>query len=233
MLNFTDDEHNDENTGTGCSQATSTPKQSTNPPAKRYHCGFGYSTLQGRKDWLKAHDITDESAVSQSVEADRNPTAPLYFWQLYSLLGPVRIKRLIETFYESVYDDEAASWFRDAFSRISGVEHHVHTQAAFWIDAFGGGRAYHGGDVRLNFHHQYNANDVMNARGASRWMYHMRQALQEHRSDFDRLDRRILPCVVDFLITKMRKYACDHDWNFKLSDFDGILDKSLTNDTSP
>ena len=66
-----------------------------------------------------------------------------------------------------------APWFRDAFTSISGIEHHIATQAAYWIDAFGGGREYHGGDGRINFHHHHNAASVMTAAGARRWMHHM------------------------------------------------------------
>lgn len=44
-----------------------------------------------------------------------------------------------------MYADDDAPWFKEAFTQISGVEHHINTQAAFWIDAFGGGRQYHGG----------------------------------------------------------------------------------------
>jgi hypothetical protein len=68
-------------------------------------------------------------------------------------------------------------WFRDAFTNIAGVEYHIAKQAAYWIDAFGGGRQYHGGDGRVNFHHHHNASSVMNAAGARRWMHHMSHAL--------------------------------------------------------
>lgn len=53
----------------------------------------------------------------------------------------------------------------------SDVDHHIETQTAFWIDSFGGGRAYHGGDYRLNFHHEHNAGQVMNAEGLFKHTY--------------------------------------------------------------
>ena len=51
------------------------------------------------------------------------------------------------------------------------------TVGRFWIDTMGGGKKYHGADFRLNFHHANNAAQVMNARGASRWMHHMRETI--------------------------------------------------------
>merc|ERR1739841_279724 len=92
-----------------------------------------------------------------------------------------------------------------AFERISGLDHHVMTQTQFWIDVMGGGRAYHGGDYRLNFHHEHNAHSVMNAAGAKRWMHHMGLTLCE--MDFSAIAPRIKPCLVDFLRTKVQKYA--------------------------
>eukprot|EP00511_Aplanochytrium_stocchinoi_P014127 CAMPEP_0204895490 /NCGR_PEP_ID=MMETSP1349-20130617/34055_1 /ASSEMBLY_ACC=CAM_ASM_000710 /TAXON_ID=215587 /ORGANISM="Aplanochytrium stocchinoi, Strain GSBS06" /LENGTH=218 /DNA_ID=CAMNT_0052062875 /DNA_START=1649 /DNA_END=2305 /DNA_ORIENTATION=+ len=119
-----------------------------------------------------------------------------------------------------VYDDEEDPGFRSAFTRISGIEHHISTQTAFWIDAMGGGRAYHGGDYRLNVHHSHNAASVMNAQGAKRWMYHMGNALCD--LNFSHIDVRIKPCLVDFLRTKMKKYAKEHGWRYDESDFDFV-----------
>jgi truncated hemoglobin YjbI len=191
----------------------------------------GYATEQGRLDWLSAHGITtreEQLKISQSLVADPNLDRPLYFWQLFSLLGRNRIFGIVRSFYERVYADNQERWFRDAFARISGIDHHVATQAAFWIDALGGGSAYHGGDYRLNFHHTHNAEAVMNAKGATRWMHHMTGALNDHEQSLHALDPRILPCLVDFLRTKMLKYAQQHGWKFENSDFDGLPTVSNT-----
>ena len=185
----------------------------------------GYATVQGRTDWLEAHGIVDrqrQMQISTSLDADKNLANPVYYWQLYSLMGTQRIAAIVRSFYERVYEDTHEPWFRDAFARISGVDHHINTQTAFWVDSFGGGQQYHGGDGRLNFHHHNNANSVMTADGAKRWMYHMRLALKEHEHELNILDRRIMPCIVDFLRTKMMKYARDHSWRFDHSDFSGL-----------
>ena len=122
----------------------------------------------------------------------------------------------------------------------------------FWLDTMGGGKKYHGGDFRLNFHHSNNASQVMNARGATRWMHHMREtimstdfrcvecflfseeldsvlivlrALMYLESDLDWCsvtDGRVKPCIVDFLRTKMVKYAKQHSWEFNEHDFEGL-----------
>lgn len=195
----------------------------------RHHAKCGYATVQGRKDWLVAHGVTqakDMAAVTESYEADRDPQAPLYYWQLFSLLGLDRIHAMVTLFYERVYADAEAPWFREAFTRISDIDHHVTTQTQFWVDVMGGGKYYHGGDHRLNFHHTNNAEAVMNARGAQRWMYHMRLAVadneQHPETAFAGVDKRILPCLKDFLRTKMLKYSKEHDWKFDNSDFENF-----------
>lgn len=188
----------------------------------------GYTTVQGRLDWLKAHGITNSEAVkkiSSSLFADPDLDAPLYYWQLFSILGQGNIVNIVSNFYERVYADNEERWFKKAFSDISDMDHHVQTQAAFWIDAFGGGKYYHGADGRLNYHHHYNAEAVMNAKGATRWMHHMRLAVLDMKPTYDAIDKRITPCIVDFLRTKMLKYADVHGWKFDNKDFEGLPTK--------
>jgi truncated hemoglobin YjbI len=102
----------------------------------------------------------------------------------------------VHTFYSLVFADTRNPWFREPFARIGDIEHHVAAQAAFWEDVMGGGRRYHGGEQRLQFHHANNAADVMTAKGAARWMYHMRQALESHALEFSRCDARVVPCIL-------------------------------------
>merc|ERR1719482_1049699 len=59
----------------------------------------------------------------------------------------------------------------------------------------------------------------MNAPGAKKWMHHMALALNEDM-DWSGLDPRVKPCIVDFLYTRMQKYAVAHNWEFDQSDFD-------------
>lgn len=191
----------------------------TNNNCCPFEASSGYTTEDGRLQWLQEHNYDEESAekISKSLQANLDATKPLYYWQLYSLIGTEPIVSIVQDFYERVYADTEESWFRDAFASISGIHHHVQTQALYWIDAFGGGRAYHGGNYRLNFHHEYNAAKVMNAKGATRWMHHMRGALENYQDKFD--DPRVMPCIVDFLKTKMKVYAKEHNWEFDESDF--------------
>ena len=199
--------------------ATMTP---SNNQTTNSGCPFresqGYSTKDGRLQYLVEHGISDSNAktISSSVEADMDRSKPLYFWQLYSLIGHEPIIEIVKDFYKRVYADDEESWFRNAFSRIGGVEYHVQAQAMYWIDAFGGGKVYHGGSYRLSFHHHHNASEVMNAIGARRWMHHMRGALESQKFE----DPRVLPCIVDFLSTKMKTYAKEHEWEYDESDFD-------------
>lgn len=196
------------------------PNTAKSSKASHGRCPFsgsvGYTTEQGRVDWLQSQGISTGS-IALDTQADLDNNAPLYYWQLYSLLGEQRIEDLIKRFYTRVFNDTDDPAFRNAFARISGLDHHVATQSQFWIDQFGGGQAYHGGDYRLKFHHTNNAASVMNAQGAKRWMKHMGDTLCE--TDFSRIDPRIKPCIIDFLRTKVRKYAKQHGWRFDEEDF--------------
>ena len=173
----------------------------------------GNTTAGVQKEYLKfnpqARDFGDPSN-EYTLTASTNPGEPLYFWQLFSLLGEKPIIALVTAFYNRVYDDNENPWFRNAFTRLATKEHHIAVQAAYWIDAMGGGRIYHGGDFRLSFHHTHNASEVMTAKGAKIWMLHMRAALESARFE----DPRVKPCIIDFLRTKMMKYAEDFGWDF-------------------
>ena len=46
-----------------------------------------------------------------------------------------------------------------------------------WLDVMGGGLKYHGAEFRLNFHHQHNAFQLMNEKGAERWIKLMVETL--------------------------------------------------------
>jgi len=106
--------------------------------------------------------------------------------------------------YTRIAADTEEPWLPNAFTRISDWDHHIATQAAFWLDVMGRGKCYHGGEYRLQFHHQHNAGHVMTQVGAARWMHHMRQALDE--SDLGP-DPRVKGCIEEFLHTRMEKYA--------------------------
>ncbi|GMI57269.1 hypothetical protein ScalyP_jg6143 [Parmales sp. scaly parma] len=182
----------------------------------------GYATQAARIDFLRIQGLPQNVAklVANDLQAATDLTEPLYFWQLYSIIGDEGIiTRIITSFYQNVYNDDDDPEFRQAFARISGIEHHIETQTQYWIDAFGGGPNYHGGEYRLNFHHSHNAEKVMNAAGAKRWMYHMSNALSSFELELRLIDPRVFSCIVSFLCTKMKVYAEDNNWKFSEIDF--------------
>ena len=44
--------------------------------------------------------------------ASNNITDKIYFWQLYSILGEDPVHILIKRFYENIFNDSNAEWFR-------------------------------------------------------------------------------------------------------------------------
>ena len=149
-----------------------------------------------------AHRIPDIVTLDASV----NPSKPIQFWQLYSVLGQKRIVRIVQNFYRRVYRDEP--WFRSVFARIGDTSHHVRTQSAMWLDVMGGGFKYHGAEFRLHFHHQHNAIELMNKKGAERWIKLMVQTLDD-TAEYMTDDPRIRVSLNTFLAYFTAKYAAD------------------------
>jgi truncated hemoglobin YjbI len=141
-----------------------------------------------------------------SLSASNNLSKPIQFWQLYSVLGQNSIVKIVRTFYNKVYQDE--TWFSSIFARIGDVTHHVNTQSSMWLDVMGGGLKYHGAEFRLHFHHQHNAFELMNEKGAERWMKLMVEALDESE-EYMTNDPRVRISINTFLCHFMEKYAAD------------------------
>lgn len=139
-----------------------------------------------------------------SLVAPNDIMQPIQFWQLYSVIGPKRIISLLTKFYERVFADE--DWFRSAFERMGDLAHHVNTQSSMWFDVMGGGATYHGGEFRLNFHHSHNAMQVMNDRGAQRWVKLMAGTLNDPSIDLT-ADPRVRSAINTFLMYFVGKYA--------------------------
>ena len=140
------------------------------------------------------------------LNAPKDQSKPIQFWQLYSILGQKRIMRIIQSFYQSVYQDEP--WFSSIFARIGDTSHHVRTQSAMWLDVMGGGFKYHGAEFRLNFHHQHNAIELMNKKGAERWIRLMIQTLDD-TAEYMTDDPRVRISINTFLAYFITKYAAD------------------------
>ena len=162
-----------------------------------------YITSAIQKNLLPA----DAHRVAQivSLSASNDLTAPIQFWQLYSVLGQDPIVKIVENFYERVFADE--EWFTSVFSRVGKIDRHINTQAAMWIDVMGGGPYYHGGEFRLNFHHTHNAVQLMNSKGAERWSKLMLDALNDSANFMG--DPRIRRSINTFLAHFMAKYSQD------------------------
>lgn len=161
----------------------------------------GYATRQAMLHWMEVHRKS-KSEVDLSLQANPDPKAPLYFWQLYSLMGEDRIEGIVRAFYTRVFKDRENPEFQKPFilaSITSSWERHIAAMTDFWIDAFGGGEAFDGGDDRIAQHHALNAKEVMNAEGARRWMFHMGKALNED-TDWSGLDPRCKGALWSFCI---------------------------------
>jgi len=137
--------------------------------------GHGYLTEITRQKYIEKAVASKVLPVNAhrmaefiSLNAPNDITRPIQFWQLFSVLGQDRIVAIVKNFYARVYNDE--DWFRGSFVRVGNENHHINTQASMWLDVMGAGPAYHGAEFRLNFHHTHNASQLMNERGAKRWV---------------------------------------------------------------
>ncbi len=81
-----------------------------------------------------------------------------------------------------------------------------------WLDVMGAGRFYHGGDFRLNFHHTHNAIQLMNEKGAKRWVKLMVETLDDSQIHMTS-DPRVRLSINTFLTHFVGKYA--DEFNFE------------------
>jgi truncated hemoglobin YjbI len=173
--------------------------------------GNGYLTEIIRNKYIAAavsNKILPDNAHRMqqiiSLSASDDITKPIQFWQLFSVLGQQRIVSIVSNFYERVFDDEP--WFSSVFSRIGGVNHHINTQSGMWLDVMGCGPTYHGGEYRLSFHHTHNAMQLMNDKGAQRWVKLMVETLNDTAKHMTS-DTRVRPSINTFLTHFFGKYA--------------------------
>ena len=181
--------------------------------AVRFQTASGYMTDSARRKYIASaveHGTLPTDAHRMpaivSLDASDNLSQPIQFWQLFSVLGPERIIGIVRQFYQRVFADE--DWFRRVFERVGGLEHHVRTQASMWIDVMGGGPAYHGAEFRLHFHHHHNALELLNEKGAARWVGLMVETLDDPALDLGD-DPRVRPALNTFLGHFMSQYAAD------------------------
>ena len=178
-----------------------------------YPTEHGYLTETIRQKYITAATASqllpkDAHRISEilSLEASSDIKKPIQFWQLYSVLGQDRIVGIVGNFYQRVFANE--DWFRSVFANVGGVNHHIGTQASMWIDVMGGGPYYHGAEYRLSFHHTHNAHQLMDEKGARRWVTLMVEALEDSQHLMTD-DPRVRPSLNTFLTHFFAKYAID------------------------
>ena len=187
------------------------------PSYPEYPTRNGYLTESTREKYILAAvangtlpQNAHRMAEVVSLTAPNDMAKPIQFWQLHSVLGKNRVVAIVANFYARVFKDE--EWFRSVFERVGPLNHHINTQAAMWLDVMGGGPYYHGGDFRLNFHHTHNAFQLMNEKGAKRWVKLMVEALDDSQDQMTS-DPRVRVSINTFLTHFFGKYA--QDFNFK------------------
>lgn len=180
---------------------------------REYPTENGYLTQTTRQKYIDAAMATGmlpknahRMADVISLSAPKDQKKPIQFWQLYSVLGQDRIVGIVGNFYQRVFADE--SWFSSVFARVGGLNHHIGTQSSMWIDVMGGGPYYHGGEFRLNFHHTHNAHQLMDQKGAQRWVKLMVEAL-DTSDNLMTDDLRVRLSINTFLTHFFGKYAND------------------------
>ena len=178
----------------------------------RFVPNYGNLTNKIMKEFLLTYysvDILDNDNII-SLIASNDKTMPLYFWQLYSILGENNIEDLIRQFYTNIFNDKKNKWFSDEFIEIGSIEYHVKGQKKFWLDIMGGGEYYTGGEKKLHNYHKLVKN-IMTHKGANVWMYHMNKSLD--KMEYNK-DNRVRKCIDVFLNHFMIKYAIEFDFNF-------------------
>ena len=190
---------------------------------------LGYMTEKTQRDYITsaiAKGVLPAGAHRMpeivSLTAPSSLSKPIQFWQLYSVLGQDPIVRIVQDFYERVFQDE--DWFVSVFARVGGIGHHINTQASMWIDVMGGGPYYHGAEFRLNFHHTHNAMQLMNDKGAQRWSHLMLETLDTCTEELTQ-DPRVRLSVNTFLSHFMGKYS--KDFGFENRSFFGETNPSF------
>eukprot|EP00934_Nitzschia_sp_Nitz4_P009398 Nitzschia sp. Nitz4//scaffold68_size99682//54977//55618//NITZ4_004568-RA/size99682-processed-gene-0.42-mRNA-1//-1//CDS//3329556605//9388//frame0 len=195
-----------------------------------FEAKLGFSTKETREEYVdwkleRSPGSTKEeiqASLPESLEADLDVTKPLYFWQLFSILGKEPIIDIATGFYTRIFDPEVEddAVFRAAFTNVGAIDMHIKAQSNYWIDSFGGGKVYWGGHSRLGFHHfSKHAEPVMNAGGSKRWLWHMKHVISSFDFEGKFGDPRIVPCLVEFLASKVWSYANEFGWEFDETDF--------------
>ena len=81
-----------------------------------------------RNDYINEHiasgKMSKDAFSNEKITgliASNNTDDKLYFRQLYSILGEGPVHIMIKRFYENIFNDSDAPWFRDEFVEIGDV----------------------------------------------------------------------------------------------------------------
>lgn len=162
--------------------------------------------IQIKKGLMDPSCKNDEAILS--LHASRDQEDRLFFWQLYDLMGRDPVFSLVTNFYDRTFDDSEAPWFRDIFVALASKKYHIFMQTTMYLDCFGSGPLYSGGEQRMNVHHEMTrAKEIMTKDGAERWCHNMRHALEDEAQKLNEIDPRIRGTIAEFLTYFMCKYA--------------------------
>lgn len=156
--------------------------------------------------------IIHQNKEITGLYASKDLNKTLYFWQIYSIIGPEPIRKLISVFYTSIFESTTDLWFKEEFEDLGPLKHHIDRQSEFWLDIMGGGPLYKANMKKLHLKHKMVEN-IMTEKGAQLWMHYMINAINTIKEELS-VDRRIIPCLIDFLNFFMLKYAHEFDFNF-------------------
>ena len=171
---------------------------------------YEYLNLYIKQNKLSENIFDNEEVTSLYAPTDLNKT--LYFWQIYSIIGPEPIRKLITLFYTSIFESTTNLWFKEEFIELGSLEHHINKQTEFWLDIMGGGPLYKSTIKKLHMKHKLVQN-IMTEKGANIWMSFMINSINTIKEDLY-TDRRIIPCLINFLNFFMLKYGREFDFNF-------------------
>ena len=175
---------------------------------------IGFLTLKYRNDFLNSIGKSIDSKID--LIASDNKEKPLYFWQLYSILGYDNILLIVKTFYGHIFNEQdiKKKWFKSKFEESGPINYHIKGQLKFWLDLMGGG-SYYEKEKKLNLYHNL-VKEIMTKEGANMWLYYMNITLTElSKNNNFNIDERIIPCINDYINFFMGKYSKEFSFNFK------------------
>ena len=184
-------------------------------PHNVYHPKKGYMTDFYRDQFILYNNIPRKSWVL-SLQAHNDQSKPIYFWQLYSVIGSDCIRDIVTQFYNNVFQDNKNIWFSSEFKDGGTLDHHIQRQTLFWLDVMGGGKHYKGGKLMLHNHHKL-VESIMNKKGADLWIEHMNNAIQTilNKTSFNQLyQQKIKTSLHEFIFFLMTDYSKEFSFQF-------------------